>query len=737
MKSSTVVIAGIMLTAAGIAGFADDGLLRKNLSGVAGTPINGEQGSGLPGEASFGIVDKASRQAAPEFRQVAQNTQPAAEATRPQATAPVVDESALRYFASKGDTARLQAEISRLRALYPDWTPPEDPLAVPRNKDTQLETMWQLYSEGRYAEVRKAIAERQAAEAAWKPPADLLERLNVAEARARLVNASDLKQYETVIEVAASTPSLLTCSEVDVLWRVADAFAQTKRPDRARDAYLYVLKNCDSAPERLATVQKAVSGLPYDIAQELLAFERTAPGGGGEFESIGDDLARRFVAEGDGDGKLAVDPKYILRLERLVETDGLASDALLLGWYQLRRDNMSAAEQWFRRAHDKEDSASASQGLALTLIARKAHEDAEKVLYPWRDASEDAKATYFAATANLLAIEPPVALSKEVLSRIAQETTKGRDPATAQQFGWYARAMEQPATAAQWFTTALRWKPDDEPSAYGLALSRNQLGDTAGVAEIQRLWAGRSERIARLGETEEERREAIARQQRPLAREQAPISGGQQRAPAVVTQAAPRTATRYVVEQPVAVARQTQTTGRNATGCRTTINPARLSPQAALTHGWCLMDLNRPLEAAEAFAVALQAPASQMREDAAYGQSLAYLRAGLTNRAAVAATQSTQSRRRAEELQSAILSDRAIAAFDAKRYREALIFLDQLGQISTQRSDLMVLRGYAYLNLKRYAEARRIFEAVAATGNRDAQRGLADVGRAQEIWPNK
>ena len=149
------------------------------------------------------------------------------------------------------------------------------------------------------------------------------------------------------------------------------------------------------------------------------------------------------------------------------------------------------------------------------------------------------------------------------------------------------------------------------------------------------------------------------------------------------------------------------------------------------------MDLNRPLEAAEAFAVALQAPASQMREDAAYGQSLAYLRAGLTNRAAVAATQSTQSRRRAEELQSAILSDRAIAAFDAKRYREALLFLDQLGQISTQRSDLMVLRGYAYLNLKRYADARRIFEAVAATGNRDAQRGLADVGKAQEIWPNK
>jgi hypothetical protein len=68
---------------------------------------------------------------------------------------PKVDESALRYFASRGDKARLQAEISRLQALYPNWTPPADPLAVPQGGDKQLEAMWQLYSEGRYAELRK------------------------------------------------------------------------------------------------------------------------------------------------------------------------------------------------------------------------------------------------------------------------------------------------------------------------------------------------------------------------------------------------------------------------------------------------------------------------------------------------------------------------------------------------------------------------------------------------------
>ncbi|WDZ79525.1 cellulose synthase (plasmid) [Ensifer adhaerens] len=726
MKSSIVAIAAVMTTAIGVAGLTDGGFLRPNSNKFTGVsePTSEMQA------AVASPTDKVSRSAAPQFTEVAQADKPSEEKAAQSKTPPVVDESALRYFAAKGDTARLQVEISRLRSLYPDWVPPSDPLAVPRNNDVALETMWRLYSEGRYAEVRKAIAERQAKEAAWQPPSDLLERLNVAEARARLVNASQLKQYETVISVAASTPSLLTCSEVDVLWHVAQAFAETNRPERARDAYLYVLNNCENAPERLATVQKAAAVLPYATMQNLLTLERTNPGGVSEFESIRDDLARRFVAEGDADKALAVDPKYVQRVEKLAEAGGMASDALLLGWYQLRRDNMSVAEQWFRRAHDKEDSASAAQGLALTLIDRKVPAEAEAVLYPWRDSSPDALATYFAATANLLAIDPPLALDAAVLARIAAETTKAREPATAQQFGWYARALNQPATAAQWFATALRWKPDDEPSAYGLALSRDQLGDKDGVIEIQRLWSGRSDRIARLGEVEE-LRDKVNPVQPPVAEAQRSTSDSAERT-VVVTETPRQTVTRT---SPASGARQKVV--RSGAGCRTTINPAALAPQAALARGWCLMDLNRPLEAAEAFEVALQAPASQTREDAAYGQSLAYLRAGLTNKAAVSATKSRQSQGRVDELQTAILADRAIAAFDAKRYREAILFLDQLGQISSRRQDLMVLRGYAYMNLKRYDEARRIFEALAATGNRDAMQGLAAVGDTQEIWPNK
>ncbi len=650
---------------------------------------------------------------APVFREIKRSARPVLDSVVTAATAATVDESALRYFASRGDTARLQAEISRLKALYPDWVPPKDPLAVPQNEDKQLEAMWDLYAQARYPEVRKAIAERLVSEPAWKPPADLIDRLTVAEARTRLINASDLKQYETVVRIGSETPSLLTCSEVDVLWRVAEAFFRTDKAQRATDAYSYILNNCQNAAERLATIQKAAAILPAKSVEDLLAKEKAAPDGTMEFDSIRDDLARRFVAEANADGKLVVPPQYLSRVERLAEAGGLASDALLLGWYYLPRGDMEAAEKWFRKARDKEDTASASQGLALTLIDRNDQLAAEDTMYRWRDDSKEAKAVYLAATANLLALEPPVPISGDVLKRVATEVIKSRDPSTAQQFGWYARALNQPQTALQWFRTALNWKLDDEPSAYGLAVTYLQLDDLKGLTEIQRLWAGRSERIARVGEVEEP--ETATRQQR-LANE------------TVLVQQQPRT-TRVpqdvedVQPEQVAVIRPRRTVAVDR-GCKSTINPQTLAPEAALTRGWCLMERNRPMEAAAAFEVGMLGSSAKTREDAAYGQSLAYLRAGLSGKAAVSAVKAPQNRQRAFELQQAILADKAVAAFDGGRSREALLILDQLKQIAPERTDLLSLRGYAYLRLKRYADARRVFEALAAIGNRDGQRGL-------------
>ncbi|MBW9065971.1 cellulose synthase [Rhizobium herbae] len=719
MKPSIIALSAI-IAAVGIVGMKKPDYVRNMVQSLS--PV-GENGSALPlGQPQLQRSLQAAEEKPPIFREIKRPSQPPLDTVVTAATASEVDESALRYFASQGDTARLQAEISRLKALYPDWTPPKDPLAVPPNEDKQLETMWQLYSQARYAEVRKAIAERQAADPAWQPAADLLERLSVAEARLRLINASDLKQYETVVRIGAETTSLLTCSEVDVLWRVAEALFRTGKSQRATDAYTYILSNCQNPAERLATIQKAADLLPLKTVEELLTKEKTTPDGKPEFDSIRDELARRFVAEANADGKSVVPPQYVSRVERLAETGGLASDALLLGWYHLRRGDMEAAEKWFRRARDKEDSASASQGLALTLIDRNMPLEAETVMYRWRDASKEAKAVYLAATTNLLAVDPPIPISAEVLKRIASEVITSRDAATAQQFGWYARALNQPQTAVQWFKTALGWKLDDEPSAYGLAITYLQLNDMKGVSEIQRLWAGRSERIAKLGE--EEREPETSRKGLPHAEETATTQFGTR--PAARIDAVSK-GPRGHVRPETAVRPRERRSAVTVRGCRTTINPQTLSPDAALARGWCLMELNRPMEAAAAFEVGLLGASAKTRQDAAYGQSLAYLRSGLASKAAVAAVRAPQNRQRVLELQTAILADKAVAAFDAGRPRETLLALDQLKQITPERTDLMALRGYAYLKLKRYGDARRVFEALAAIGNTDGQRGVAII----------
>jgi len=692
---------------------------------------------------------------------VAQNN--AASSSPPPPGKPAVDETALRYFASKGDTKRLQAEIARLKALYPQWTPPADPLAVQPIGDTELDRMWTLYSEGKLGELRKAIADRQQKEAGWTVPSDLLERLAVAESRDQLINASNLKQYQTVVRLASATPSLLTCAEIDVLWRVADAFVQTERQQRAIEAYDYVLANCADPAERLATMQKASSALPREELEKLLTREKTGPDGIGEFASVRDDLARRGVSAGGADPKLVVDPADVAAVERLARDGGLETDQLLLGWYYLRRDNAKAAEEWFRKARDTKNTAESSQGLALSLVALKRFSEAEDVLYQWRDGSDEILAVYLAATAGLLGMETQTPIASEILQRIVPVIYEARDVVNAQQLGWYALALNQFQTAAQWFSTALSWKPDDEPSAYGLVLTRARLGDRVGVRDIQAAWQGRSERIAQLGMTSTNPPGTPAAIPNVTLPPRATVPAGSDTnlppsslvtpysatpvsplspVPAMPAQTGeaifpngagatlpvtPQAAPAPVSPTEVRPARQARSGTAPARGCRSTIPPGSLSPQAALDRGWCLMNMNRPLEAAPAFEVALRSGSAKIRTDAAYGQSLAYLRAGLAREAAVAATKAPQDRQRTTELRTAILANQATEAFDGGRYVESLLALDERARIAPEQIDLMVLRGYAYLNLGRLGDAERVFEAVAATGSREGAKGLSAI----------
>lgn len=651
---------------------------------------------------------------------------------------PQVDESALRYFASQGDTRRVNAEIARLRALYPNWTPPSDlsqlsgsPGAPP--PDPLIERLWNLYREDRIAEVRATIAERQTSDSNWKPPEELVTALETVEARRRLTNASDTGQWRTVLQVATETPGLLTCTNVDVMWRVAEAFAKTDQPNRTRDVYTYLLQNCANPGERLATLQKALTLLPEQQVTALLQFERKTGETPDDFSSIRDELARRRVERAALDSKMTATAEDLAVVERMIQNTSENGPVLILGWYNFHHGNPARALELFKTALDRNGGMKAAEGYAMSLRALERLSDAEAFAYEWRERAPENMKIYLDVATALLSQDPPPRLEPQVLARIVPVVTAQRFSDAAQALGWYSYNTEQIRTARDWFRTALTWKADDEASAYGLALTTQRLNDRAGFNAVVAQWRNRSQRIADLadGVNPATGRQPVAA---PPVVAQAPMVQPIESTPLPVQ---PRTAPRQVTVERVeteqtfvrteANVRRRQSQARSALGrnCAMTRNPAGLSGDGALTRGWCLMEINRPMEAVAAFDQAIATGSNRTREEAAYGKSLAYLRKNLTSEAAIAAAEAPQTRERRVELGASILTQRALAAYRDGRYVETLLALSERARIVPEQNDLLLIRGWSYLKLGRYDDAEKIFRAVQQTGySEEAAAGL-------------
>lgn len=423
-------------------------------------------------------------------------TPPTNPANAPGSGRPSIDESALRYFASQGDTRRLEAEIARLRALYPEWSPPSD-LFGPQS-DPEIERMWKLYADGKFSDVRGVIATRQAADPSWQPPADLMRRLDESENRRRLTNASDAQQWSTVLRLATETPGILTCSNVDILWRVAEAFAKTNQSQRAFDAYAYVLKNCNDTAERVATVQKALPLLDDDQIKQMMEFERKDAQGQPEFAAARDELIRRRLGRAAENPEFIVSPDDIRRMEQLARAGDSPGDPLLLGWYLFRHDEAGRALEWFKLALDRKGGAKAAEGyvLALNFLGRAL--EGEPIAFEWRDAAPENNKTYLDVVISLLTADPPPVLQEQVLTRFSPAVMRDRYVPGAQALGWYAYNTGQLVVAQSWFQTALSWDSNDEPSSYGLALTYWRLNDLARLNALVQQWRSRSERIVAL-----------------------------------------------------------------------------------------------------------------------------------------------------------------------------------------------------------------------------------------------
>jgi tetratricopeptide (TPR) repeat protein len=308
---------------------------------------------------------------------------------------------------------RVEAEIRRLRSIDPSWQPPPDLLGGGEAVDENA--LWALFAKGDYAAVRARIAELQTQVPSYTPSADLMRQLDLAEASARLVAASDASQWSTVVSIGRSQPELLTCGRTDNVWRTAEALARLGDSAAALSMYKSVIDLCVDQSERVATLQKADAFLTEEqmqslfasakarvagdaaataeiaeIETQLLAGRGTAPAtaaavatpttasaGPAPRPIVGGDTRPGSSGGGGGGGGRVIaayeshDYATCLRLtEGRISTD----DALMRAWclYELARPTEAAA--MFARVREESGSPeqvqTATFGTALTLLRR-------------------------------------------------------------------------------------------------------------------------------------------------------------------------------------------------------------------------------------------------------------------------------------------------------------------------------------------------------------------------------
>ncbi|NBN79449.1 hypothetical protein GWI72_14325 [Microvirga tunisiensis] len=613
---------------------------------------------------------------------------------------PGVDESALRYYAAQNNRERVEAEIRRLRTLHPGWVPPKD-LFTGAARANPNQDLWDLFAQDRLDLLRTEIARRQAGDAGWQPPAELLEKMARKETRLRLIQASEASRHADVIAAIETDPMLLTVADLDVLWRVAAAYAASGATAEAFDLYALALSAGEvAATDKRATAQKAVAVLPLSQSQRLLEDLRRAGATPGlDVSDVERDLARRWASD-YLELRQDVAPSQAM-LEILARPAGAGAEAdreminaRLLGWLHRRAGRHGEALRLFEQASAGTTGAAAADALlgrALSLAGLGRGAEAEQIAGDNRQISSALEDLFIGLVAEDLTSATPRPAAEGRLEAFAEAVRNRQSAAGASALGWYAFSLKQHAAAAAWFETAVAWGGDDK-AAEGHVLATLALGDRTAATALLATYTGRHPRLASLTLT-------------------APRTGG----------AAPGRSGGGAL----AKAEKARKAGDPA-GCLRLAGPVA-GAEAALLRGWCLMDLDRPEEAALAFNAALSGDRKTSR-DAAYGRSLAMLRVGRSFDAVEAAQSVDQPVERRQEVASAALAQAAASAFEAGNYAGTLAALDRRRLLVPEPRDLMLLRGWALIHTGQKTAAREVFTLLdRQLSSKETRAGLQEL----------
>lgn len=429
-------------------------------------------------------------------------TQPgAAQATAPAASAAnKVDETALRYYAQNGEIGRVSAEIKRLKSLHPDWQPPEN-IYDQNRVEVNEQPLWDLFATGRTQELYAKIREYIKLYPGYEPSDELRRQIINAEARKTLIQASELGNHQEVIQTAVKNTDLLTCQEIDMIWRTAKALNETGQELKALEAYRYILTNCANEDERKATVQKAAEILPRSAVEQLVSLGRTGLDGRSEFNEIYLDLLRGEVGEGATDPTMMVEKSDLDALANSAAKLQNPNDAELLGWYYYSREEFKTATKWFQAAYKLRPTPKAIEGMVVSMKEEGDYEEAEELAYKNRRKDPLILKAYLEVVSIQLLEGYGAEMDFKRLSRFANVVQDAQSPIAAQVFGWHFFNMMELNEAEIWFSKSMEFQPN-EAAAVGLIVVAQRKKQKTRERELIAQWSNKFPAIKMLGNTQ-------------------------------------------------------------------------------------------------------------------------------------------------------------------------------------------------------------------------------------------
>ncbi|WP_323037383.1 hypothetical protein [Pararhodobacter sp.] len=182
---------------------------------------------------------------------LAQSAEPGAEDLR-----------ALIYYLDHDDQRSVQAEMRRLRAEFPRWTPPGDvnqlrAMASSAVASVDVAPIWARIERNDFAGARVLIDQARSRVPGWSPDAEMLRVLETNESQAAFDEAYARRDVSAAVAAARRTPALMRCDRINNAWRMAELYELSDQTQNALGTYRGVLTSCTRISDVQPTLEKA------------------------------------------------------------------------------------------------------------------------------------------------------------------------------------------------------------------------------------------------------------------------------------------------------------------------------------------------------------------------------------------------------------------------------------------------------------------------------------------------